>query len=108
MLRRTFITLPGYLGLGGFSAGLAGRARAEAPPLPLAAVDAETRRTAAELVRYLDKRGYQSDLASPLVTGHPFNGGLQYDEDATILKPLHYVIQPASRIGWGSIATGCG
>jgi len=98
MQRRTFMNLASHLGLGAVSAGLAGRVRAESVPAPLTGVDAETRRTATEFIRYLDKRGYKSVAALPLVTGHSFNGGLQYDEDATILTPLHYAIQPASRI----------
>ena len=61
-------------------------------------MDAETRRTATEFIRYLHKRGYQSVAALPLVTGHPFNGGLQCD-DTELPTPLHYVVQPASRIG---------
>ena len=32
------------------------------------------------------------------MTGHPFNGGLQCD-DTELPTPLHYVVQPASRIG---------
>ena len=97
MLRRTFMTLASYLGLGAVSSGLAGSARAEGPPKPLAGLNPETRRTATEFIRYLNKRGYQPVAALPLVTGHPFNGGLQYD-DSEVLKPLHYVVQPASRI----------
>ena len=97
MQRRSFMTLASYLGLGAMSAGLAGRARAESLPAQLADMDAETRKTADEFILYLHKRGYQSVAALPLVTGHPFNGGLQYD-DSEIPKPLHYVVQPASRI----------
>ncbi len=91
------MTLASFLGLGAMSAGLAGRARAESQPAPLAGMDAETRKTADEFILYLHKRGYQSVAALPLVTGNPFNGGLQYD-DSGIPKPLHYVVQPASRI----------
>ena len=98
MQRRLFMTLASSLGLGAMFAGLAGRARAESQPAPLAGMDAETRKTADEFILYLHKRGYQSVAALPLVTGHPFNGGLQYDEDSGIPKPLHYVVQPASRI----------
>ena len=92
------MTLASSLGLGAMFAGLAGLGRAQSQPAPLAGMDAETRKTADEFILYLHKLGYRSVAALPLVTGHPFNGGLQYDDDAGIPKPLHYVVQPASRI----------
>ena len=44
--------------------------------------------TTAQIARYLAGRGYTKVKPVPLVTGHPFNGGLEYDEDETSLKPV--------------------
>ena len=41
----------------------------------------------AQLAAHLDKRGFTSIKPAPLITGHAFNGGLQYDDDMTTMRP---------------------
>ncbi|MCX7393324.1 MAG: hypothetical protein NTW75_04275 [Planctomycetales bacterium] len=60
--------------------------------------------TTAQIARYLAGRGYTKVKPVPLVTGHPFNGGLEYDEDETSLKPVTYVVQTVARANDVSVA----
>ena len=52
----------------------------------------------AQLAAHLDKRGFTSIKPAPLITGHAFNGGLQYDDDMTTMRPASYVFQQAARV----------
>ena len=60
--------------------------------------------TTAQISRYLEGRGYTKVKPVPLVTGHSFNGGLEYDEDETSLKPATYVVQAVARANDVSVA----
>ena len=60
--------------------------------------------TTAQISRYLEGRGYTKVKPAPLVTGHSFNGGLEYDEDETSLKPATYVVQTVARANDVSVA----
>jgi len=53
--------------------------------------------TRQQFASYLQKLGYTTLNPVPLVTGHPFNGGLQYDEDETTFKPMSFVEQTCAR-----------
>lgn len=98
MLRRSFLAVAALSGLGTVSLGLPGRSRtvkaAQLPPT----LDPQTSRLAIELVQHLQQRDYRPSASLPLVTGHPFNGGLQYDDQIDGSNAGLFVIQPAARV----------
>ena len=52
----------------------------------------------AELTAYLSTKGYTQAPAASLTTGNPYNGGLMYDVDDTLVSDRTYVVQPAARV----------
>ncbi|MFM7807331.1 MAG: hypothetical protein ACKPEA_05305 [Planctomycetota bacterium] len=48
---------------------------------------------------FLEQRGYTAAPAASLITGHAFNGGLRYDDDAGIHTEKTYVKQQVARVG---------
>lgn len=54
--------------------------------------------TTADAVRWFGARGYAPDAAAPLVTGIPFNGGLNFDDHFEASEKARYVVQPCSRV----------
>ena len=98
MRRRSFFAVAAFSGLGAVSLGLPRSLRAaEAAQLPQT-LDPETSQLAADLAQHLQQRGYRQTAALPLVTGHPFNGGLQYDDELNGSVAGRFVIQPAARV----------
>ena len=54
--------------------------------------------TTDKLVRIYASRGLQQVQAAPMITGHHFNGGLNYDDSMFGSVKSEYIIQPASRV----------
>ena len=50
------------------------------------------------LVQYFIKTGFVAVPAAPMISGHAFNGGLNYDEDFTPSNRQEYLIQRVSRV----------
>ena len=82
MLRRTFINLTAFVGVVLGSTGLIKHSKAEGQhKIQNEFVDAQVSETANDLISFFQRYGYKSVQAVPLVTGHDFNGGLEFDDD---------------------------
>ena len=99
MLRRTFINLTAFVGVVLGSTGLIKHSKAEGQhKIQNEFVDAQVSETANDLISFFQRYGYKSVQAVPLVTGHDFNGGLEFDDDLSIIGVKKFCIQPASRV----------
>jgi hypothetical protein len=98
--RRNFIKLTAAIGAGSAFAGAcasASKNKSQATVvLPSGMVTADD--IANQLTEHLDKRGFTAHKPEPFVTGHAFNGGLQFDDNITSIRPATYVLQPAARV----------
>ncbi len=91
LTRRNFITTTAALGAGSAFTGIEAAA-----PAARAAVE----ETTAQAARYFAAKGYAPAEPAPLVTGHAFNGGLNYDESVHYAGKTRalYVVQPCARV----------
>ena len=98
MLRRSFLAVATFSGLGALSLGLPRHSSASSAAQLPQTLDPQTSRLAGQFAHHLQQRGYQRTAPHPLVTGHPFNGGLQYDDEIQGSAAGRFVIQPAARV----------
>lgn len=100
MLRRTFIGLTTFavVVLGNFR--LLKRSNAEEPSNKVKNefVNAQVSETANDLIKFFQGYGYKLVQSGPLVTGYEFNGGLEFDDNLSMIGVNEFCIQPASRV----------
>ncbi|WP_186540293.1 hypothetical protein [Synechococcus sp. BIOS-E4-1] len=90
-------TFTGFV-LGGF--GLMKRSKAEGRnnSIQNQFVNAQVSETASDLINFFQGYGYKLVQAGPLVTGYDFNGGLEFDDNLSLIGVNEFCIQPASRV----------
>ena len=98
LTRRKFIGTAAALGAGGAMSHLDAATPPAPPPAPAPKRAATVEQTTADAVRYFTARGYARIAAAPLVTGLPFNGGLNFGEHFSPAADGLFVVQPCARV----------
>jgi hypothetical protein len=62
-------------------------------------INAQVSENADDLIGFSQGYGYSFVQTAPLVTGHDFNGGLEFDDDLSTIGVKEFCMQPASRVG---------
>jgi len=95
LTRRGFIKTTVAIGAGAVGAvGAAAASAKEALPVRGSTVEDTT----AEVVRWFGAKGFVPVAAAPLISGHSFNGGLNFDDHLAEHGEAQYVVQPCSRV----------
>lgn len=92
--RRKFLMSTTALGMVGVNAQCALAKDAVSPSAHQTSVS----ETTDYLVRYVQKANFVAAQAAPIISGHRFNGGLNYDEHIAKSSQSIYLIQPSSRV----------
>lgn len=98
MERRDFLRTTAAIGLGTVFAAACSGAQKTSTAAQAPRGDATPEDTRAMVTAFLEKRGFTSVAPVPLVSGDPYNGGLQYDDDTRALRPGQYVMQVSARV----------
>ena len=92
--RRKFIMTTTAFGVAGVSQNLVlAKEQSGKDPIQISVAT-----TTDNLVQYFKKAGYVAMPAVPMISGHPFNGGLNYDDYIAVSSQSQYVVQTSSRI----------